>query len=114
MVSIEDIHVGDRVRIRERADMLAEYGGNEYGDIYTPGWVWVSGMNKYCGREAVVERISEVARDNGFGASAEIWFEGDVCGSTHYTVAMIELVETTPIYEITDEEFFKILNMKEK
>lgn len=110
MVSTEDIHVGDRVRIRERADMLEKYGGDVDGSIRTPGWIWVSGMDKYCGKEATVRCISEDVRDNGFGESAEIWFEGDVCGNVHYTVAMVELVDTTtPLYEITDEEFFKIL-----
>lgn len=114
MISIKDIHVGDRVKIRERNNMIAEYGGDADGTIFTPGWIWVLAMDRYCGKEAVVCRISDNNCENLYGKSIEIWFEDNVCGFAHYTIGMIELVDTTPPYEITDEEFFKILDAREE
>lgn len=61
----EDFYVGQRVRIRDAADMEAEYGikpmswGGTYA-IDCPGLIFnIDGMSKFCGLTAEITTISE-------------------------------------------------------
>lgn len=109
MVSIEDIHVGDRVRIREWDDMAAEYIVKAEDKIIVPpsGICFVLDMKKYCGKEATIAKIITSLT----GKYARIWFENYDCDWDRWTFTneMIELIDDTPPYEITDEEFFGLL-----
>ena len=110
MVAIEDIHVGDRVRIREWDDMAAEYG-EDGGAIYAPisRVGFVSKMREYCGKEATIAKIRSIAKKY-----ALIRFANYDCdwGIWTFTNEMIELIDDTPPYEITDEEFFGLLKAR--
>ena len=114
MVAIEDIHVGDRVRIREWDDMAAEYIVEEEGRRIAPpsGICFVLDMKKYCGKEATISKIS-VSWARSY---AQVMFEseGTNWDTWNFTNEMIELIDDTPPYEITDEEFFKILDAREE
>ena len=113
MVSIEDIHVGDRVRIREWDDMAAEYGEETaVNRIVPPSEIcFVLGMKKYCREEATITKIiPSVSR-----RYAQIWLEADYdidWSKWTFTNEMIELIDDTPPYEITDEEFLEILKAR--
>ena len=113
MVAIEDIHIGDRVRIREWDDMAAEYIVEEGRRIAPPsGICFVLGMKKYCGKEATISKIL-VSWARKY---AQVMFESEdteYWGNWTFTNEMIELIDDTPPYEITDEEFFKILDGRE-
>ena len=50
-------HPGDMVRIREYADMLAQYGADEDGDIYHEGQWFTMDMRKLCGYEFIVQDV---------------------------------------------------------
>ena len=110
MVLIEDIHVGDRVRIREWDDMAAEYKDVAGDTIYLPSEIdFAPDMREYCGKEATIAKINTVVP----GKYARIWFENyDYWCDWVFTNEMIELIDDVPPYEITDEEFFKILKGK--
>ena len=111
MVPIEDIHIGDRIRIREWEDMAAEYG-EVSGAIYTPisRIGFVSKMREYCGKEATIAKINT----SPTGKYARILFKNGDCdwGTWTFTNEMIELIDDTPPYEITDEEFLEILKAR--
>lgn len=55
-MKIEDIHVGDVLRIRDVDDMAEEYGMDEFGHIYVP-LVFTSGMHYLCGQTFTVYSI---------------------------------------------------------
>lgn len=54
----EDIHVGDRLRIREWGDMEAEFGTTDSGSIDCK-FVFTVGMRDLCGMEFTVARIDK-------------------------------------------------------
>ena len=111
MVSIEDIHVGDRVRIREWEDMAAEYG-EDSGHIFPPSGVgFMIAMRKYCGKEATIANIIPSATKRYARIQFEVDYDIDWSTWT-FTNEMIELIDNAPPYEITDEEFLEILKGK--
>lgn len=67
---IEDIHIGDVLRVREWDDMEAEFGLDSVGDIPCPG-LFVRGMEHLCGKIFTVEKIISGMRivpvENDFG-----------------------------------------------
>jgi len=70
--SKEDFYVGQRVRIRDAADMEAEYGikpmswGGTYA-IDCPGLIFnIDGMSKFCGLTA---EITTISKDSAHGRS---------------------------------------------
>lgn len=54
----QDIHVGDRLRIRQWDDMADEYGLNDWGEIKCK-LVFVDPMRDLCGIEFTVDEISD-------------------------------------------------------
>ncbi len=96
-----DFKVGDRIRIREWDDMVAEFGTNEYGEIPCH-CVFVPEMRPTCGKEATISHLSnkEVLLTDTEPASG--W------GYT-FSTAMIEHagVQLQPIPEPEFLELFK-------
>lgn len=100
----EDIHVGDRLRIRQWHDMEEEFGLNDMGEIDCT-FIFAESMEDLCGIEFTVENIDgdgvifETDHDRGLGG----WMiSADMC----------EPVESEDPWfppEIDADEFFSVL-----
>jgi len=56
MIDLQDLHVGDRVRIRDWDDMASEYGLDEDGDINTVP-CFVERMRYLCGTDGSIVKL---------------------------------------------------------
>ena len=62
-MTIDEIHVGDPVVVRDWDDMAGEYGGTDVSiDIANECISFVCDMREYCGRETVVTEIIQNGR----------------------------------------------------
>lgn len=59
-MNLEDICVGDILKVREWSDMVAEYGENSFGDIYISSDTeyFLKNMSYLCGRVFTVKSIN--------------------------------------------------------
>ena len=111
----EDFYVGQRVRIRDAADMEAEYGikpmswGGTYA-IECPGLIFnIDGMSKFCGLTAEITTISEdgvyVELDHLEDSSGNPVKDIDP-GGWGWTIYMIEPVDEMEIKSGFDSALF--------
>lgn len=96
---LEDIHIGDTVRVRQWDDMAAEFGLDRDGDIQCP-WYFLRDMTGFCGQ------IFEVV---GFDSLAD-------CRNTRVITSPLTWSVLTPeVFEPVAEppEQFDFINLSE-
>lgn len=101
-MKLEDIHIGDTVRIREWEDMASEFGCNEYGTIECR-FQFVKDMEPLCGKEFVVtgiDRKGMVCPDD----SDPIWRGWSISAD------MLEPAPSIEIEPFTDNELESLLS----
>lgn len=94
--------VGDRVRIRDWDDMVAEFGVDEDGDIPC-AYMFTEGMQGFCGAEYIISAVFN--HSNGV---QELFFL-DTCGDENgyiFTADMCEQVKLCPDVSISNIEAF--------
>lgn len=90
---LENIHIGDTVRIRQWDDMAAEFGLDKDGDIHSP-WGFLHDMVGLCGRTFEVTELHPL----GDGYTQVI-----TAPRTDWAILTTEVFE--PVAEVSPEQF---------
>ena len=99
-MKLEDIHIGDTVRIREWEDMASEFGCNR--DVIKCRFQFIKEMKELCGKEFVVTEISY---------DGKVYFnDGDIWWGWNISADMLEPVFSVEIEPFTDNELESLLN----
>ena len=114
-MKVEDLNVGDRVRISNWADMLEEtkpYGGREEdGDsifIAQDNCYFVDSMSYLIGEEFIVRDIEHIEASNVTRIRLEDDHGGEPRGWT-ITAGMLERVSATEIVEVAVQDLLRLL-----
>lgn len=92
-MKLEDIHVGDILKVRGWDDMVSEYGEDSHGDIRVGVGIWFAKPMRYlCGR---VFTVNSISRYGTLHSAEGIEFEADPLNPEDYewaiTASMLEL-----------------------
>lgn len=107
-MKLEDLKVGDRVRIRSWEEMEKEFEVSDDGDIIYCKLKFINEMKHLCGRTAIVKSI-----DEGYVELAD-WSDKDGDMLWVFSADMLELVETkeTTLFNKKDLRFGMIVELR--